>query len=166
VFSSRPEIPTAHEEPNLANEEAVHDLVVGLRNTSVSLVRRDGPDLTTRQLAVFLICYLDDDPHTIRGVAARLDVPKPAISRAGGALDNAELVERRDDPAGKRSVVLRRTAAGRAFLRELRSITGRAFRPIVGPSGRGWATTCWEQAVSHRRKRRRHVYDAVSRAPA
>ena len=114
----------------MANDEAVHDLVVGLRNTTVSLVRRDGPDLTTRQLAVFLICYLDDDPHTIRGLAARLDDPKPAISRAAAALDNAEPVERRDDPADKRTIVLRRTAAGRAFLRELRSATGRAFRPI------------------------------------
>jgi MarR family transcriptional regulator for hemolysin len=59
-----------------------------------------------------------------------LDVPKPAISRAATALENAELVERRDDPADKRSIVLHRTVAGRAFLRELRSLTGRAFRPI------------------------------------
>jgi len=37
------------------------DQMVGiLRETVVALVRRDGPDLSARQLGVFLTCYLRD----------------------------------------------------------------------------------------------------------
>ena len=38
-----------------------------LRETVVALVRRDGPDLSARQLGVFLTCYLRDGGHTVRG---------------------------------------------------------------------------------------------------
>ena len=50
------------------------DQLVGiLRETVVSLVRRDGPDLSARQLGVFLTCYLLDGGHTVRGLAAELE---------------------------------------------------------------------------------------------
>ena len=43
------------------------DVLVGiLRDTVVALVRRDGPDLSARQLGVFLTVYLTDGPHTVR----------------------------------------------------------------------------------------------------
>jgi DNA-binding MarR family transcriptional regulator len=53
-----------------------------LRNTIVDLVRRDGPDLSARQLGVFLTCYLESEAQTVRGLAAKLNVSKPAITRA------------------------------------------------------------------------------------
>ena len=31
------------------------------------LIRQEGADLTARQLAVFLICYIEEGPHTVRG---------------------------------------------------------------------------------------------------
>lgn len=58
------------------------ELVTTLRNTIASLVRADGPDLTARQFGVFLICYLDEGPHTVRGLSAELNISKPAITRA------------------------------------------------------------------------------------
>jgi hypothetical protein len=61
----------------------VSDAQVGLlRDTVVALVRRDGADLSVRQLGVFLTCYLNDGGHTVRGLAAELNVSKPAITRA------------------------------------------------------------------------------------
>ena len=43
------------------------DQLVGiLRDTVVALVRRDGPDLSARQLGVFLTVYLTDGPDAIR----------------------------------------------------------------------------------------------------
>ncbi|HSZ91055.1 MAG TPA: MarR family transcriptional regulator, partial [Acetobacteraceae bacterium] len=55
------------------------DQMVGiLRETVVALVRRDGPDLSARQLGVFLTCYLHDGGHTVRGLASDLNVSKPA----------------------------------------------------------------------------------------
>jgi DNA-binding MarR family transcriptional regulator len=93
-----------------------------LRETIVGSVRRDAPDLTARQLAVLLICCLDRPPHTVRGLAERLGVPKPAITRAIDRLEELGLLEREDDPSDRRSILLLATASGRAFVEELRAM--------------------------------------------
>ncbi|MDA8052033.1 MAG: MarR family transcriptional regulator [Rhodospirillales bacterium] len=99
------------------------DQMVGiLRDTVVALVRRDGPDLSARQLGVFLTCYLQDGAHTVRGLAAELDVSKPAITRALDRLGELDLARRKVDPADRRSVLVQRTLKGAAFLRDLRAI--------------------------------------------
>jgi DNA-binding MarR family transcriptional regulator len=97
-------------------------LVGILRETIVSLVRRDGTDLSARQLGVFLTCYLHDGGHTVRGLAADLNVSKPAITRALDRLGELDLARRKIDPLDRRSVLVQRTLKGQAFLRELRSI--------------------------------------------
>jgi DNA-binding MarR family transcriptional regulator len=93
-----------------------------LRQTIVALVRREGPDLTARQLGVFLTCYMDDEAQTVRGLAAKLKVSKPAITRALDRLSEFDLVRRKTDPLDRRSVLVQRTAIGMAFLRDLRKI--------------------------------------------
>ncbi len=106
------------------------DQMVGiLRDTIVSLVRRDGPDLSARQLGVFLTCYLQDGAHTVRGLAADLNVSKPAITRALDRLGELELARRKVDPADRRSVLVQRTLKGQAFLRDLRAIMADASSP-------------------------------------
>ena len=103
------------------------DQLVGiLRDTIVSLVRRDGPDLSARQLGVFLTCYLQDGPHTVRGLAAELNVSKPAITRALDRLGELDLARRKVDPLDRRSVLVQRTMKGAAFLRDLRTILNEA----------------------------------------
>ena len=62
--------------------EAVDQKVDVLRETIVALVRRDSPDLSARQMGVVLTCYLETEAQTVRGLAARLNVSKPAITRA------------------------------------------------------------------------------------
>jgi DNA-binding MarR family transcriptional regulator len=99
------------------------DQLVGiLRDTIVSLVRRDGVDLSARQLGVFLTCYLNDGGHTVRGLAQDLNVSKPAITRALDRLTELDFVRRKVDPADRRSVLVQRTVKGAAFLRETRHI--------------------------------------------
>ncbi len=99
------------------------DQMVGiLRDTIVALVRRDGPDLSARQLGVFLTCYLQDGAHTVRGLAADLNVSKPAITRALDRLGELDLARRKVDPMDRRSVLVQRTLKGAAFLRDLRAI--------------------------------------------
>lgn len=93
-----------------------------LRETIVGLVRRDGPDLSARQLGVLLTCYLQDGAHTVRGLAAGLNVSKPAITRALDRLGELDLARRKVDPADRRSVLVQRTLTGQAFLRDLRGI--------------------------------------------
>jgi DNA-binding MarR family transcriptional regulator len=82
-------------------------------------VRSDAPDLTQRQLAILMIVYLEPPPHTVRGLAARLQVTKPVISRALDTMGAASLVERQVDPADRRSILIRRTLEGAAFLETL-----------------------------------------------
>ena len=108
---------------------ATEHLVGVLRDTIVSLVRRDGPDLSARQLGVFLTCYLQDGAHTVRGLAADLNVSKPAITRALDRLGELDLARRKVDPMDRRSVLVQRTVKGQAFLRDLRGIMAEAGTP-------------------------------------
>jgi len=106
----------------VATSPAADQMVSIFRDTVVALVRRDGPDLSARQLGVFLTCYLQDGNHTVRGLAAELNVSKPAITRALDRLSELDLARRKVDPQDRRSVLVQRTLKGQAFLRELRSI--------------------------------------------
>lgn len=108
---------------------AADQLVSVFRDTVVALVRRDGPDLSARQLGVFLTCYLQDGNHTVRGLAAELNVSKPAITRALDRLTELDLARRKVDPQDRRSVLVQRTLKGQAFLRELRGIMQEASSP-------------------------------------
>jgi DNA-binding MarR family transcriptional regulator len=86
------------------------------------MVRLEGADLSGRQLAVFLTCYLIDGGHTVRGLAADLHVSKPAITRVLDRLGELDLARRKTDPIDRRSVLVQRTVRGSAFLRDLRAI--------------------------------------------
>ena len=105
-------------------------LVAILKHTTVTLVRRDGADLSARQLAVFLTCYLMDGGHTVRGLAADLKVSKPAITRALDRLGELDLARRKVDPLDRRSILVQRTLKGSAFLRDLRTIMGEAATAV------------------------------------
>jgi DNA-binding MarR family transcriptional regulator len=75
---------------------------------------------------VFLTCYLQEGAHTVRGLAADLNVSKPAITRALDRLGELDLARRKVDPMDRRSVLVQRTLKGAAFLRDLRSIMAEA----------------------------------------
>jgi DNA-binding MarR family transcriptional regulator len=74
--------------------------------------REAGRDLTQRQLAILLIVYLEPPPHTVRGLAARLGVSKPVITRALDTMGEAGLLDRYRDPQDGRNVLIRRTVVG------------------------------------------------------
>jgi len=122
-----------------------------LRDTIVALVRRDGPDLSARQLGVFLTCYLQDGAHTVRGLASDLNVSKPAITRALDRLGELDLARRKVDPMDRRSVLVQRTLKGQAFLRDLRGImveaTASAKKPAASASGAAHESSRKVQAV-------------------
>lgn len=102
---------------------AVLDL---LRGAVVEGVRRDSPDLTARQLAVLLIVYVAEPPHTVRGLAAALNVSKPAITRAIDRLSELNLVRRRIDEADRRNVLIQRTVQGTVFVSDYADLFLRA----------------------------------------
>ena len=106
--------------------EPVEQRIDVLRQTIVALVRRDGPDLSARQMGVFLTSYLENEAQTVRGLAANLHVSKPAITRALDRLSEFDLVRRKTDPLDRRSVLVQRTMAGAGLLRDLKKIIGDA----------------------------------------
>ena len=84
----------------------------------VESVRNDGPDLSARQMALLLTVYLTPQPHTVRGLAASMNVSKPAITRALDRLSELGMIKRKVDETDRRSVLVQRTVKGSVFLRE------------------------------------------------
>lgn len=83
---------------------------------TVRMLQQTGPDLSARQLAVLLTVYLDEGPHTVRGLAAHLRVSKPAITRALDRLSADGLLDRETDDNDRRSVLIQRTPKGSTYL--------------------------------------------------
>lgn len=95
---------------------------------TLASVRSDAPDLSARQLAMLMTIYLETGPHTVRSLAAHLQVTKAAISRATDSLCKMGYIVRQPDHRDKRSVVLARTSAGIHFLSSFADII-QAERP-------------------------------------
>lgn len=93
-------------------------------------VRSDGPDLTARQLAVLLCIYIDPPPHTVRGLAARLRVAKPVITRAVQKLEALGLAKRKQDEADKRSILVQRTVKGSVYLSDFAARIESAYKDL------------------------------------
>lgn len=88
------------------------------RQALLSSVRADGPDLSARQMAIFLQVYLAPAPHTVRGLAKALNIAKPAVVRALDTLGRLDFTRRRRDQSDKRNVLIQRTVKGSVFLSE------------------------------------------------
>lgn len=90
-----------------------------LHDLSFAMVRDGEPDLSARQLTILLTVYLEPPPHTVRGLAAKLGVTKPVITRALDTMGRIGLLSRRRDEADRRNVVVQRTVKGALFVERL-----------------------------------------------
>jgi DNA-binding MarR family transcriptional regulator len=90
-----------------------------LHDFSLAQVQDGEPDLSARQTAVLLTVYLEAPPHTVRGLASRLGVGKPVISRALDTMGRLDLLARRRDERDRRNVIVQRTAAGTRYVERL-----------------------------------------------
>ncbi len=94
-----------------------------LQDVSFGLVQdakpESSPDFTLRQLAILLTIYLDPPPHTVRGLAKKLGVTKPVITRALNAMGELDIVSRRRDEADRRNVIIQRTVKGSLYVEAL-----------------------------------------------
>jgi DNA-binding MarR family transcriptional regulator len=98
-------------------------------DVALALVR-EGADLSTRQFAVLLTVYLEPPPHTVRGLAAKLGVTKPVITRALDTLGELGLLTRRRDDVDRRNVVIQRTVDGALFVERLGDVIIAAGREL------------------------------------
>jgi DNA-binding MarR family transcriptional regulator len=92
---------------------------------SLDLVHDEHPDLTTRQMTILLTVYLEAPPHTVRGLAGKLGVSKPVITRALDTMCRQDLVHRRRDEKDKRNVLVGRTVTGSLYLESLAEVIRR-----------------------------------------
>ncbi|MFZ1815563.1 MAG: MarR family winged helix-turn-helix transcriptional regulator [Rhizobiaceae bacterium] len=83
---------------------------------SMAMVHGEHPDLTQRQMTILLTVYLEPPPHTVRGLAARLRVTKPVITRALDTMGALDLLKRRRDERDRRNVIIQRTVEGALYL--------------------------------------------------
>ena len=81
-------------------------------DVTLDLVRDNEADLTARQMTVLLTVYLEPPPHTVRGLAAKLGVTKPVITRALDTMGRLGLLQRRRDEEDRRNVLVHRTLEG------------------------------------------------------
>ena len=102
------------------------------RLATVAGVRRDGPDLTARQMAILLTAYLTPPPHTVRGLAESMNISKPAVTRALDRLGELGFLRRKVDEAYRRSVLVQRTVKGSVFLSEFAELVHGAERVLDG----------------------------------
>ena len=89
------------------------------QQVNLSEVRDKSPDLTMRQAAILLTVYLEAPPHTVRGLAARLDVTKPVVTRALDTMGALKLLSRHRDDRDRRNVLVKRTVEGALFVERL-----------------------------------------------
>lgn len=87
------------------------------RRSVTAAVRSDSPDLTSRQQAILMTIALTPGPHTVRALAAHLDVAKPAITRGLDTLQKCGFIRRVQDESDLRSIFIERTPEGMAYLR-------------------------------------------------
>ncbi|MFQ5534460.1 MAG: MarR family transcriptional regulator [Sphingomonadales bacterium] len=88
------------------------------RHALTGSVRRQTPDLSARQMAILMTVFLEPPPHTVRGLAAQLNIVKPAVTRALDTLSRHGLVKRQRDQADRRNIFVQRTLLGAKFLND------------------------------------------------
>lgn len=98
------------------------DRLLGTLTTTMQRLVREGDELSTREMAVFLTIATEPGPHTVRGLAALLVIPKASITRTLDSLEAQDLVRRRPEPGDRRSVVINRTSRGALMLKRLGQI--------------------------------------------
>jgi len=100
------------------------DLLGVLSGVMIGLVKRDDVDLSARGLSILLLVATMAGPHTVRGLTERLAIAKPSVTRTLDRLEVLGLVQRVPDPDDGRSVLIRATKAGSAYVGHFRRLTG------------------------------------------
>ncbi|MBB3763995.1 MarR family transcriptional regulator [Sphingomicrobium lutaoense] len=83
-------------------------------------VRSGAPDLTNRQMALLMMVYLTPGPHTVRGLARKLGVSKPVVTRALNTLGGLGYLRRERDQDDRRNIFIVQTSDGADFLEGFR----------------------------------------------
>jgi DNA-binding MarR family transcriptional regulator len=103
-----------------APERAQHLSLI--RGTILELVRRDGRDLTARQLTTLLTVYLHEEVYSVSMLADMLNISRPGVTRILDRLVEATLVSRAEDAEDRRRVLIYRTREGSRYVDTLGTV--------------------------------------------
>ncbi len=101
------------------------------RQVLTTSVRSEQPDLSARQMAIILTVYLMEKAQTVRGLAADLNISKPAVSRALDRLGELGFIRRKRDDEDRRNVLVQRTVKGSVFLSEFGNLVRDVSRDMA-----------------------------------
>ena len=102
-----------------------------LHELALGQVRDGEPDLTQRQLTILLTVFLDPPPHTVRGLAAKLGVTKPVVTRALDTMGKLGLLVRQHDELDRRNIVVVGTPKGQNYLERLAGLIAVAVEDLA-----------------------------------
>ena len=85
----------------------------------LDMVHGQEPELNMRQMAILLTIYLEAPPHSVAGLADKLGVTKPVITRALDTMGQMGLVFRKRDDKDRRLLRIQRTVEGAVYLEKL-----------------------------------------------
>lgn len=97
----------------------------------LALVRDGEHDLSSRQAAILLTIYLDPPPHTVRGLARKLGVTKPVITRALDTMGALGYVARKRDEKDRRNVIVQRTVKGALAIEQIGDLITRVAMDVA-----------------------------------
>ena len=96
--------------------------------------KENDADLSSRQTAILLKVYMSDPPHTVKALAAEMNVSKSAISKALDKLSVLDLVKRQTDEKDRRSINLSRTVKGARYVMKLGDIIAEKAEKLLDPA--------------------------------
>ena len=105
------------------------------RQTMFEIVRRNdnASDLSARHTAILLSVYLTPEPHTVRALAAELNISKPAVSRAIYKMSILGLIRRQTDEYDRATVNLFRTVEGARYVSMLGDVIAQKAKTVKNP---------------------------------
>lgn len=92
----------------------------------IGYVQSGEPDLSNRQMALLLLIYATPGPHTVRGLAEKLQVSKPVVTRALNTLSALGYLRRERDESDRRNIFIAQTSNGARFLERFEKLIGQS----------------------------------------
>ncbi len=97
----------------------------------LDMVHGQEPELNIRQMAILLTIYLEAPPHSVAGLATKLGVTKPVVTRALDTMGQMGLIMRRRDDRDRRLLRIQRTVKGALYLEKLSDSVRKHFGETI-----------------------------------
>jgi DNA-binding MarR family transcriptional regulator len=97
-----------------------------LRDIFVPICKDTKVDLSIRQIAVLSYIHCTSEKLSVGPIAARLNLSKPAVTRALNKLETMGCIKRNPDPKDKRKIEITTPKAGKVLIARLEKIVALA----------------------------------------